>query len=56
MLSVSLPTTPSSALKAARSYRDLLNCSLSPALHSYAVVCPRAGGGGGHGGVDPGTP
>jgi hypothetical protein len=39
MLSGSLPTTPSLALKASRAYRCLLDCDLSPALRSYVTSC-----------------
>jgi len=41
MLRGELPTTPSSALKAARGYRHLLGCDLSPALRSYVTSCLR---------------
>jgi hypothetical protein len=39
MLRGELPTAPSMALKAARGYRYLLGCDLSPGLHNYVVAC-----------------
>jgi hypothetical protein len=41
MLRGELPTAPSSALKAARGYRYLLGCNLSPELRSYVTSCLR---------------
>ncbi len=41
VLSGKLPTTPSSALKSARTYRYLQGCDLSPALRSYVTSCLR---------------
>jgi hypothetical protein len=39
VLSGKLPTTPSSALKRARTYRYLRGCNLSPALRSHVTSC-----------------
>jgi hypothetical protein len=39
MLSGTLPTTPSLALKASRGYRYLLGCDLTPALRRYVTSC-----------------
>jgi 5-methylcytosine-specific restriction protein B len=36
-----LPTTPSNALKGARTYRYLMGCDLSPALCDYVTSCLR---------------
>ena len=39
VLSGKVPTTPSEALKRARTYRYLQGCDLSPALRSYVTSC-----------------
>ncbi len=41
LLSGTLPTSPSQALKWARIYRYLQGCNLSPALRSYVKLCLR---------------